>query len=196
MIRVAQEGRVCRITLASPATRNVLTRESGAALCAAWHAAQGDEGIGAVLLDAEGKIFCGGSDANDPPGAEVFQLGRRAHKPTVVAIQGVAISAGVALLAGAQCVVAAQGSSFGLTDLREGRADIDMLRAVEVSLGPRRTCELALTGRIFTTPDALQWGLIHAAVPVFELEERALAVAQGLAGARAEAVAAILACYP
>jgi enoyl-CoA hydratase/carnithine racemase len=98
----------------------------------------------------------------------------------------------VALLANAHIVVAAQGSSFGLTDLRDGRCDARVQAAVARVLGDRRAKELALTGRVFTTPDALQWGLVHAAVPAFELEDRALAVVQGIGGANRDAVQSIL----
>jgi 2-(1,2-epoxy-1,2-dihydrophenyl)acetyl-CoA isomerase len=98
----------------------------------------------------------------------------------------------VALLANAHIVIAAQGSSFGLTDIREGRSHRGVQSAVESVLGQRRTRELALTGRIFTTPDALNWGLVHAATPAFELDDRVLAVAQGLAGAKPETVREVL----
>jgi enoyl-CoA hydratase/carnithine racemase len=79
-----------------------------------------------------------------------------------------------------------------LTDLREGRSDPRVNAAVAHVLGERRTRELALTGRIFTTPDALAWGLVHAAVPAFELEDRGMAVAQGVARADRDAVQSIL----
>ena len=39
----------------------------------------------------------------------------------VAAVQGVAISGGLALVANAHVVVAAQGTSFGLTAIREGK---------------------------------------------------------------------------
>ncbi len=63
--------------------------------------------------------FAAALDFADPPQDEFFA--ERLAKPIVAAIQGVALSAGVALLANAHIVVAAQGSSFGLTDIREGR---------------------------------------------------------------------------
>ena len=50
-------------------------------------------------------------------------------------MQGVAISAGVALIANAHVAVAAQGSSFGLTDIREGRCHPGILGAVAAAIG-------------------------------------------------------------
>jgi enoyl-CoA hydratase/carnithine racemase len=193
MIRTEQLGRVRRLTLASPLRRNVMDRAMAEAFLTELTNAEGDPATGAVLLDAEGPVFCGGLDFANPPGGELFQFGQRAFKPVVASMQGVATSAGVALLANCHIVIAAQGSSFGLTDLREGRQHKGVLEAVAEALGARRTRELALTARIFTTPEALQWGLVHAAVPAIELEDRVLAAAHGLAGANADAVRAILA---
>jgi enoyl-CoA hydratase/carnithine racemase len=94
----------------------------------------------------------------------------------------------LALIASAHVAVAAQGARFGLVDIREGRCDPRIMDAVSAAIGERRTRELALTGRIFSTPEALAWGLVHAITPVFELEERAVAIATALANANAAAV--------
>lgn len=192
MIRSEQAGRVRRITLAAPLQRNVLTKEMSRAFLTELTDAESDPDTGAILIDAEGQVFCGGLNSTDPPEPEIFTFGSRATKPVIASVQGVATSAGVALLANSHIVIAAQGSSFGLTDLREGRYYKVVQDAVVAVLGERRARELALTARIFTTPDAIAWGLVHAAVPTFELGERSLAVAQGVGGANAEAVQAIL----
>lgn len=192
MIRSEQDGLVRRITLAAPLGRNILNSAMAKSFLTELTDAEGDPDTGAILIDAEGQVFCGGSDFSDPPSGEIFTFGELATKPVVVSTQGVALGAGVALLANAHIVVAAQGSSFGLTDLRDGRCDTRVQAAVARVLGDRRAKELALTARVFTTPDALQWGLVHAAVPSFELEDRVLAVVQGIAGANRESVQSIL----
>lgn len=56
-------------------------------------------------------------------------------------------------------------------------------------MGPRRALELSLTGRIFGVNEALQYGLIHEAVPAIELDDRATAIAQNLANASASSIA-------
>jgi len=102
--------------------------------------------VGAILLEADGPIFCVGVDPL--AGEELFTIGRRMAKPLVAAVKGVAISGGVALLANAHVVVAAQGSSFGLTDIREGKWSESIYWAVARAIGERRALELCLTGRI------------------------------------------------
>jgi enoyl-CoA hydratase/carnithine racemase len=192
-LRIEQDGRVRRITLAAPARRNVLDTAVAADLLRELADAESDAGTGAILLDAEGPVFCGGLDFASPVPEEIFDFGVRAAKPIVAEVQGVAISAGVALIANAHVAVAAQGSSFGLTDIREGRCHPGVVAAVAGAIGARRTRELSLTGRVFTTPEALAWGLIHASAPAFEIEDRASAIAAALANADGAAVKAILA---
>ena len=48
--------------------------------------------------------------------------------------------------------------------------------------------ELALTSKIFQTPEALAWGLVHEVAPPFELVERGEELAELLGNASREAV--------
>lgn len=191
-LRIEQDGRVRRLTLAAPARRNVLDAAFAAELLQELADAQAQPGTGAILIDAEGPIFCGGLDFAQPPPGQIFTFGRNSAKPIVLAMQGVAVSAGLALIANAHVAVAAQGSSFGLTDIREGRCYPPVLAVVAAAIGGRRARELALTGRVFTAPDALAWGLVHAVTPPFELDDRASAIAAALGNADPAAVASIL----
>lgn len=187
-IRMEQDGRLRRITLAAPEKRNLLDAGMCRDLLAKLRAAAADDTVGAILLDAEGPFFCGGIDAE--AGADLLTINREIKKPIVAAVKGVALSGGVGLLANAHVVLAAQGSSFGLTDIREGVWNEPLYRVVAGAIGERRARELGLTGRVFSTPDALSWGLVHMVAPAFELDDRATEVATALANANGDAVRA------
>jgi enoyl-CoA hydratase/carnithine racemase len=189
-IRIEQDGRLRRITLASPATRNFLDATLCRALIDELRDAAADDATGAILIDADGAVFCSGMD--EAAGEDLFGLGHRISKPIVVAVKGVALAGGTVLLTNAHVVVAAQGTSFGLTDIREGKWSEIVFREMASAIGERRALELSLTGRVFTTPDALAWGLVHMVAPAFELEDRATDVARGLANASPDAVKAAL----
>lgn len=195
-LRVEQDGRVRRLTLAAPARRNILDAALAALLLKDLSDAQSDPGTGAILVDAEGPVFCGGVDFSETLPEEIFTFGWKAPKPIVMAVQGVSISAGIALIANAHVAVAAQGTSFGLTDIREGHCHSGILSAVSAAIGVRRARELSLTGRVFTAPEALAWGLVHAVAPPFELDDRASAIAKALANADPNAVGAVLSFNP
>jgi enoyl-CoA hydratase/carnithine racemase len=55
-------------------------------------------------------------------------------------------------------------------------------------MGLRRATELSLTGRIFTAPEAQQYGLVHEIAPAFELDDRATAIATQIAESSGTAV--------
>jgi enoyl-CoA hydratase/carnithine racemase len=184
-LRVEQDGRLCRIALAAPDKRNVLDEAACASLLKELLDAAASEQTGAILIEADGPVFCAGADATI---GDLFSIGERISKPVIAAVQGVALSGGLALAANAHVVVAAQGTSFGLTDIREGKWSMPIYRAVARALGERRALELGLTGRVFSTPEALAWGLVHHVAPAFELDDRATEIATALANASPGAI--------
>lgn len=185
-LQIEQEGRLRRITLAAANKRNFLDESACQKLLDEIRDAVADPATGAILLEAEGPVFCGGAEPGDS--SVLFSIGQRMVKPLVAAAQGVAISGGVALLANAHVVIAAQGTSFGITDIREQKWNEAIYTAIAAAIGERRALELGLTGRIFSTPDALAWGLVHMVTPAFELADRANDVATALANADPDAV--------
>jgi enoyl-CoA hydratase/carnithine racemase len=187
-LRTEQDGRLYRIALSSPEARNVIDADGCRDLAREFHEAEADESVGAILLEADGPIFCAGCEADE----ELLSIGRKIEKPIIAAVQGVVISGGLALAANAHVLVAAQGTSFGLTDIREGRWAEVFTDAIGYAIGRRRALELALSGRIFSTPEALAWGLVHHVAPAFELDDRATEVAQGIANAHPEAIRGML----
>jgi enoyl-CoA hydratase len=187
--RIEQDGRLCRITLAQPDKRNVLDATACRELLRELMDAAANSGTGAILIEADGAVFCAGAEPEDDA---LFTIGRRISKPIVAAVQGVAISGGLALAANAHVVLAAQGTSFGLTSIREGKWPEGMYRAMAAALGERRALELGLTGRVFSTPEALAWGLVHYVAPAFELDDRATEIATALANVNPDAIHAAL----
>lgn len=183
MLTTVEEEAITRIRLDSPSTKNLLDTEMTRALIGALRSASGR----VILLEAGGPIFCSG-DSRPEQLPELLRFRRWVGCPVVVAVQGPAAGAGVALLANANLVVAAQGVSFALTEIREGRWPEEGWDALAGALGLRRLQALALTGRVFTAPEALAWGLVHELAPAFELDDRAWATAKHLAGLNEEAL--------
>jgi len=197
-LEVRQEGRVLRLTLNRPEKRNALTLAMCREVAETLRRAESDRRVGSVLLDASGDVFCAGMDldealAGDPDEhsrvhEELFTIGARLALPVVAAVSGPALGGGVGLVANAHVVVAAQGATFGLTEVRLGLWPFVVYRAVAAAIGEHRAMELALTGRIVSAQDALAWGLVHHVVPPFELDDRASAIAAGLAASSQEAL--------
>ena len=92
-------------------------------------------------------------------------------------MQGPALGGGLGLVANAHVAIAAQGTTFGLTEIRIAMWPFVIFRSIKAAVGERRAVELSLTGRIFNTPEAMQWGFIHEVTAPFEVDDRATAVA-------------------
>lgn len=198
VLLVAREGRLLRLRLSRPGKRNALNRALCTELLTAFDEAANDPGIGAVLLEAEGPVFCAGLDLSEILTSEaagdirlhdrLFNIGETLEKPIVAAVQGAALAGGMALVANSHIAVAAQGTTFGMTEIRLGLFPFVAFRSVAKALGRRRTVELCLTGRIFSAPEALSQGLVHHLAPAFEFDDLALSIAQSLASASFDAI--------
>lgn len=197
-LEAKREERVLRVLLNRPEKRNALSLDMCRELAATFEDAERDDAVGAVLLEAKGNVFCAGMDLDEALVGEadahtavherVFTIGARLRVPVIAAVGGPALGGGVGLVANAHIVVAAQGSSFGLTEVRLGMWPFVVYRAVAAAIGERRALELSLSGRIFGTQEALAWGLAHHVAPAFEFEDRAFAIASAISNFSREAI--------
>ncbi len=202
-ISTSIEGHVSRVTLARPGARNALDRASAAQLLRALDKSAASPHTRAILLTAAEPVFSTGLEVSEAwlhatiedVGIlhRLLTFGSRVRKPFVVAASGAALGAGAILCAAAHVALAAQGTSFGLTDIRVGQWPYTGWETLAGALGRRRALELSLTGRIFSAHDALAWGLIHEITQPSELEDRALATASLLAAAPPQTVSSVLA---
>jgi enoyl-CoA hydratase/carnithine racemase len=197
-LMISREERLLRVTLNRPKKRNALSFELCGLLVGAMEEAERDRRVGAILLGAAGSAFCAGMDLTEahlPQAAaqaeiheRMFTIGARIRKPVVAAVQGPALGGGLGLVANAHIVVAAQKSTFGLTEIRIGLWPLVVYRSMKLAVGERRALELSLTGRIFGAKEALAWGLVHHIAPAAELNDRATEIAAALASSSVEAV--------
>jgi enoyl-CoA hydratase/carnithine racemase len=187
-IEAVRDGRVLRIRLNRPEMRNALTREMCGEIAAAFREASGDPGIGCILLEASGPVFCGGCEDEDAfraAASAAFSL----EKPLIAAVSGPALGAGVVLIALAHVAVAAQGCTFALPEIRGGSFPSGGFELLAEAIGRRRALEVCLTGRVFTLAETVAWGLIHQTAPAFELDDRVSAIAEAFAAADPGAIA-------
>jgi enoyl-CoA hydratase/carnithine racemase len=197
---VDHEGRVLHLTLNRPDKRNALNAEMCSKIVEAIASAQNDQNVGSILISAAGQSFCAGMDLDeavkssgtklDEVHEKLFTVGVNSLKPIVLCVNGPALGGGLGLVAQGHAVIAAEGAVFGLTEMRLGLWPFLVYRAVEAALSARRTLELSLTTRIFSTRDALQWGLVHYVFPPSEAADHAAAISRDLAKASPLAMSA------
>lgn len=188
VIETKHEGRVLRVCLNRPAQRNSLTVNLCKELVQAFDRAQKDVTVGSVLLTGLGDSFCAGMEINEVAKGDVasisrvqetlFTIGARLTKPLIGAVQGVALGSGMGLVANCHIAIAAENATFGLTGIRFGLWPFVIFPAVAAAVGQRRALALTMTGETINADEALRIGLVHQVVPIAEVEQRALDIAQ------------------
>ncbi|TPG33047.1 enoyl-CoA hydratase [Mycolicibacterium hodleri] len=115
------QDRVALITVNDPDRRNAVTTEISAALRAAVEAAEGDQDVHAVIVTGAGRAFCAGADltalgAAAEDGLRVIYDGFLAvancSLPTIAAVNGAAVGAGLNLALAADVRISGPAAMF------------------------------------------------------------------------------------
>lgn len=183
---------LARITINRPEKSNALTAADKIALARAVEEAASAEDVLCLLLTGSGnRAFCAGSDIQemqDFSTAEMYRMlgaERRMYraiiespKPVVAAVNGHALGAGAILVMCCDYAVAAEHAQFGTPELTIGvAAPLEgLLLPWLVGLGKARA--MYFRAERLTADDAVEFGLIHEAVPSEECGTRAAAVAK------------------
>jgi enoyl-CoA hydratase/carnithine racemase len=197
-LRASAEGRLLRLTLDRAERRNALNHELCLELVRAVGEAEANEGVGAILIDAEGPVFCAGMDLDESLETdavertaiheELFTLGARASKPIVAVVQGGAVAGGVGLVAQAHVALCESGATFRLPEVQIGMWPFVIWASIAAAMGERRALALSLTGEKFGAAEACEYGLVHRVVSAERLAEEAGAVARAMAEGPAGAI--------
>ena len=204
-ILYATDGGVATITMNRPQYRNALSYRLLDEIDAAFTLAGQDKAIRCVVIRGSGGNFSSGHDLKaivsgegaDPWVARretpegkfehektmYFDRCMRIHdfrKPTIAAVQGSCVAAGLMLAAMCDLIVAADDAVFSNPVLRLTGAGVELL--VEPwELGIRKAKEFLLTGDTIDAQEAWRLGLVNRVVPRSELEERARELADRIA---------------
>jgi len=190
-IRVERRGRVAVITVSDPARRNAMAADLAADLVAAIHQAEADDGIGAVVVTGEPPAFCAGADLSQlgvskQAGLRTIYQGFLAVAectlPTVAAVNGAAVGAGMNLALACDLRLAGPkarfDSRFLQLGLHPGGGYTWMAQRI---LGPQGAAAVTLFGENLGAEEAERAGLVWRAV------QDPVAAALELAGRAADA---------
>jgi len=188
---VDRAGNVMVITINRPDARNAINAAVSIGVGDALDEAQNDPDVRAVVLTGAGdKSFCAGADLKaiarresiyHPDHSEWGFAGYVQHfidKPTIAAVNGIALGGGTELALASDLVVADERATFGLPEVKRGlvAAAGGVFRIMD-HLPRKVAVELLLTGEPLTARDALAWGLINQIVTQGSVLDAALALA-------------------
>ncbi|UMG91293.1 enoyl-CoA hydratase-related protein [Nocardioides sp. TF02-7] len=205
---------VLTVTLDRPGARNALSLEMLEGLAAAVEAARTRPAVRALLLTGAGPAFCAGGDVtlmaegrsifgepDDPAGRTALQteLQRRTvvalhdlPKPTVAAVNGPAVGAGLALALACDVRLAASTATLMTGFGRVGLAgDFGCSWLLHRLAGPAVARELLYGSAPLRADEARDRGLVNHVHPAEELADRALRTARAFARVPAPAAQVI-----
>lgn len=182
---------------------NALTRQAYRELADAAAEVSRRDDIAAVIVYGGHEVFCAGDDVPelhtlDRAAAEVADQVRRdaldgvaaIPKPTVAAVTGYALGAGLSLALAADWRVAGDNAKVGATEilagLVPGGGGCELLAR---TVGPSRAKELAFSGRFVGPEEALALRLVDELVAPDDVYNAALAWARRFSDAPAVALA-------
>jgi enoyl-CoA hydratase len=192
-LAVTTQDRVLRLHLDREPKRNALNGEILRGMLAAIRT-PGD--ARAILITSAGdKVFCAGADlvqmAPDATGLEVHEgrglirelvLAMQACPlPIVAGVQGLCLAGGVAIILGADVVIAADTSAFGLPEVDLGIWPFMVSALLGRHVSPKRAMEMMLSARRVPAAEALEMGLLSRVVPFDDLLRESVVLAQSLA---------------
>lgn len=181
-LRVVRTGRLGLVTIDRPDVRNALSLEVQRDLRGALDFVRADPGVGAVVFTGAGdRAFAAGADiqrlrdytreaALGSHMQRLFDEIEDFDKPTIAAVNGLALGGGCELAMACDIRVASEHARFGLPETAlgiipgaGGTQRLSRLTGVGMAL------DLILTGRLLSAEEACRAGLVTRVVPADNL---------------------------
>jgi len=187
-VLVEKKGRVGYLTLNRPDRLNAFTVEMLHQIELGLTEFDEDDNIAVVVLKGKGRAFCSGKEIGEASAEyfnvtghrdrkEVNHLGLWFHhtfweyrKPVILQLQGYCYGGATFFLGVTDLVVAASDTLIGFAESKAFAVE-GTLGGLPLSIGPRWTKALLLTGDAIDAVTAERIGMINKAVPPEELDE-------------------------
>ncbi|MEY4371912.1 MAG: hypothetical protein RL219_681 [Actinomycetota bacterium] len=192
--------RVATITLNNPAERNTLTQPMVTEIIAAVEEIESNPNIGAIVVTGAAPAFCAGANLGNLMESTPESLGTiyegflriaRSPLPTIAAVNGAAVGAGMNLALGCDVRLAARRAKFDTRFLQigihPGGGHTWMFRRIA---GPQATMAAVVFGEVLDGAEAERIGLVHRCVDDDALLDAAHTMAARAADAPRELVIA------
>jgi len=201
-IRLMQEAGIVTLSFNRPETRNAMSPAMGDEIVHAVERIRADPSLRVFILTGAGKAFSSGGDlsmiardtgANADRSAPSM-LGsprefyarylaiRSLPVPTIAAINGHAIGAGLCIALACDLRVAVGDAKMGMTFTKLGiHPGMGATYFLPRLIGTARACELFFTGRIFDATEAQRFGIVNRIAPRAEFDACVQSLAREIA---------------
>src|SRR3954466_1040842 len=189
---------VALLTLDNPDLRNAMSDEMTASWAAAMAELAADRSLRAVVVTGAGSAFCSGGNTSwiaGEPDATVDELRTRMlpfyrawlsirslEVPTIAAVNGAAIGAGLCLALACDLRYAATGARLGVPFVKLGmHAGMGGTYLLPEVVEEAQARDLLLTGRVVDAEEALRIGLVSRVLEPARFLDDVLEIADGIA---------------
>ena len=200
-ILVDRQGTTGIITLYRPDKMNALTLEMLNELACQVQTFEYDDGIRAIIIQGNNQAFVAGIDIQEL-GEEAAQQSfamdlwyeefnkiANCSKPIIAAVSGYALGIGCELAMACDIVLASDTAAFGHPEISLGFLPVfGACTKLVHRIGKAKTMEMILTGKALNVEEAEHCGLVSRIVPLADLSNEALRVAQRIAAQPYQAV--------
>ena len=187
LVIVAVSSGVATLTLNNSKERNTLTAPMVEQIVSAMDRIEADESIGAIVVTGTSPAFCAGANLGNLQNSSAESLGAiyegflriaRSPLPTLAAVNGAAVGAGMNLALGCDVRIAARSARFDTRFLQigihPGGGHTWMLRRIA---GPQTALAGVVFGEIFSGDEAERLGIVHKCVDDADLMSVSMAIA-------------------
>jgi len=203
-VRFTRDATLGTVTLASPPL-NLIGEQLISDLLAALEEVEAAEGLRAMVLRGEGKVFSAGADVAlfagmtsqqlRPLIGSFLDLGHRIERlpfPTLAAVHGTCMAGGFELALFCDLIWAAEGTMLGLPETRLGIVPLaGGVERIAARAGLGRARSVALGGELHTAEEFAAWGVIDRLLATDELHSAAKEFASRLAAGPSRAFAVV-----
>jgi enoyl-CoA hydratase len=192
-ILVETKGRVGIVRLNRPQALNALNAALIKEFAQAIAAFEADANISCVIVTGSDKAFAAGADIKemaeksymdafmgnfaadwDPPA--------KARKPVIAAVAGFALGGGCEIAMQCDIIIAADNAKFGQPEINLGVIPgMGGTQRLTRAVGKAKAMDLVLTGRQMDAAEAERAGLVARVVPLANLMDEAMKVAEAIA---------------
>lgn len=178
---------VATLTLNNPSERNVLSSEMVSDIIATMDSIEANENVRVVVVTGAGSAFCAGAKLSDLENASESSLGEiyegflriaSSPLPTIAAVNGAAVGAGMNLALGCDVRIAARRARFDTRFLHigihPGGGHTWMMRRI---VGPQAAMAAVVFGEVLDGAEAERIGLVWRCVDDPDLQASAHSMA-------------------
>jgi enoyl-CoA hydratase/carnithine racemase len=183
---IEEKNNVLSITLNRPDKRNAFHQPLANELAYALAYAHYTNSVWAVVLKANGPVFCAGADlkafagiseegpqSSIPMPSGMIALGdefKGLHKPCIAQVHGDVYAGGFLMICGCTHVVAVEEAKFGLPEVKRGIWPMQVMASLMPLMSARDMLDLCMRAKTIDAAEAKRLGIVSDVVKAGELE--------------------------